>query len=191
MNVGTLTRAGVTAALLVLAGCATGPGGPVYVPAGGDRPEAPEPPRANEGQSKPPVWRKSEMPDASKPAEQDSRSTVPSYQESGDRLSPAALSLVQQADAMLRQNNAAGAIARLERAQRIAPRSSEIYFKLSEAYVVSDQLGRAEQFALKGLSIAGNNARLQRAGWLLLADIRRARGNVAGASQAEERARAL
>jgi hypothetical protein len=32
---------------------------------------------------------------------------------------------------------------------------------------------------------------MQRSGWLLLADIRRARGNVAGADQAEARAAAL
>lgn len=191
MNTGTFTRATLAAALLTLAGCAAGPGGPVYVPAGGDTPEAPKPPRAGDGPNKPPVWRKSEMPEASEPAKPDPRSSSPSYQDSGDSLSPPALSLVRQADALLQQDNASAAIARLERAQRIAPRSSEIYFKLSEAYVVSDQLGRAEQFALKGLSIAGNNARLQRAGWLLLADIRRARGNVAGADQAESRASAL
>jgi hypothetical protein len=53
---------------------------------------------------------------------------------------------------------------------------------------VIDQLGSAEQFALKGLSLAGSDSSLQRNGWLLLADIRRARGNVAGADQAETRA---
>ena len=57
--------------------------------------------------------------------------------------------------------------------------------------MAGDNLGAAEQFTLKGLSLAGNNSSLQRSGWLLLADIRRARGNVAGASQAEDRARAL
>lgn len=70
-------------------------------------------------------------------------------------------------------------------------RSAEVYFKLSEAYVAGNQLGSAEQFTLKGLSLAGSDIRLQRAGWLLLADIRRARGNVAGADQAEARAAAL
>jgi hypothetical protein len=39
--------------------------------------------------------------------------------------------------------------------------------------------------------LAGNDERMQRSGWLLLADIRRARGNVAGADQAEARAAAL
>jgi predicted Zn-dependent protease len=98
---------------------------------------------------------------------------------------------VREADRLLAQGRVAEAITRLERAQRIAPRSAEVYFKLSEAYVQANQLARAEQFTLKGLSLAGNNTRLQRAGWLLLADIRRARGNVAGADQAEARAAAL
>ena len=92
---------------------------------------------------------------------------------------------------LLAQGNTSGAISRLERAQRIAPRSAEVYFKLSEAYVAAGNLGSAEQFTLKGLSLAGDNTRLQRAGWLLLADIRRAQGNVAGADQAEARAAAL
>jgi hypothetical protein len=66
-----------------------------------------------------------------------------------------------------------------------------VYFKLSEAYVMTGQLGSAEQFTLKGLSLAGRDERLQRSGWLLLADIRRAKGNVAGAQQAESRAARL
>ncbi len=106
----------------------------------------------------------------------------------------AALTLVRDADQRLRHGDSAGAIARLERAQRIAPRSAEVYFKLAEAYVAGgDNLGgAAEQFTLKGLSLAGNDERMQRSGWLLLADIRRARGNVAGgADQAEARAAAL
>ncbi|MEP5176095.1 tetratricopeptide repeat protein, partial [Marinobacter alexandrii] len=132
--------------------------------------------------------RKSEQPEVSEPAP---RSSSPSYRDAGDSLSPAAVSLIQEADTLLAQGDAPAAIARLERAQRIAPRSAEVYFKLSEAYVASNQLGTAEQFTLKGLSLAGSNARLQRSGWLLLADIRRARGNVAGADQAEARASRL
>jgi len=185
-----ILNTGMVLALLSLAGCASGPGGSVYVPAGGEASSAPEPPRTTENNEKPQVWRKSEQPEAPEP-EPAPRSSKPSYSDAGDELSPAALSLVREADRLLRNGNAEGAIVRLERAQRIAPRSAEVYFKLSEAYVAGNKLGPAEQFTLKGLSLAGNDARLQRAGWLLLADIRRARGNVAGASQAEERASAL
>ncbi len=181
---------------LALAGCASGPGGgSIYVPMGGGEPSrAPEPPRTaepeqnSEREPEPRVWRKSEEPAVSEP-EQPSR--TPSYRESGDALPAAAVTLIRDADQRLQQGDSAGAISSLERAQRIAPRSAEVYFKQAEAYVAGDNLGAAEQFTLKGLSLAGNNSSLQRSGWLLLADIRRARGNVAGASQAEDRARAL
>lgn len=185
-------RAGAFGAALLLAGCAAGPGGSIYVPVGGGSPgEAPEPPRTVPDQpASEPVWRKSEQP-AAPVVREPARSSAPSYRESGDSLSPAAVSLIREADSLIARGDSATAIARLERAQRIAPRSAEVYFKLSEAYVADGQLGRAEQFTLKGLSLSGSDARLQRAGWLLLADIRRARGNVAGADQAEARAAAL
>lgn len=191
MNTRFLIYSATAAAFLGLAGCASAPGESIYVPAGGSRAEAPEPPKASSKEDEPRVWRKSEQPEVSEPAEPAPRSSSPSYRDAGDSLSPAAISLIREADNLLAQGDAPAAIARLERAQRIAPRSAEVYFKLSEAYVASNQLGTAEQFTLKGLSLAGSNARLQRSGWLLLADIRRARGNVAGADQAEARAAAL
>ena len=186
-------RTALIATLLSVAGCASGPGGGIYVPIGSEPAKAPEPPRTSTDseESEAPVWRKSEQPEVAPETREPARSSSPSYRETGDGLSPAALSLVREADQLLAQGNISGAIARLERAQRIAPRSAEVYFKLSEAYVAGNKLGSAEQFTLKGLSLAGSDIRLQRAGWLLLADIRRARGNVAGADQAGERAAAL
>lgn len=192
MKISVLTRAGALGAFLAMAGCASGPGS-IYVPiGGGEASRAPEPPRTSTSEPEDePVWRKSEQPEEEPTVVEERRDTAPSYQDSGESLSPAAKSLVNEADNLLAQGNTSGAISRLERAQRIAPRSAEVYFKLSEAYVAAGNLGSAEQFTLKGLSLAGDNARLQRAGWLLLADIRRARGNVAGADQAEARAAAL
>ncbi|KAA1170697.1 tetratricopeptide repeat protein [Marinobacter salinexigens] len=187
-------RAGAVSALLTLAGCASSPGG-IYVPiGGGDQATAPPPPKTTSEpatSSETTVWRKSELPEESAPAPVPRETTTPSYRDAGESLSPAALSLVNEAEGYLQRGDTSSAISRLERAQRIAPRSAEVYFKLSEAYVANDQLGTAEQFTLKGLSVAGNDTRLQRAGWMLLADIRRARGNVAGADQAEARASAL
>lgn len=188
-----LFRIVLITALLSLAGCASGPGGGIHVPADAEPARAPKPPRTSidASESEAPVWRKSEQAEASQENPEPSSLSSPSYRATGDSLSPAALSLVREADQLLAQSNVSGAVARLERAQRIAPRSAEVYFKLSEAYVAGNQLGSAEQFTLKGLSLAGSDGRLQRAGWLLLADIRRARGNVAGADQAEARAAAL
>ena len=179
-------RSSVAFAVLLMAGCASGPGGGLYEPAG-ERPQAPKPPitdGADQPSDEPQVWRKSEQPAETKRA-------VPGYRESGDQLSSAAAGLVKEADTLMGEGNSAAAITRLERAQRISPRSAAVYFKLSEAYVMNGELGSAEQFTLKGLSLAGNDERLQRSGWLLLADVRRARGNVAGAKQAESRAARL
>ncbi|MEH6355693.1 MAG: tetratricopeptide repeat protein [Marinobacter sp.] len=183
-------RRAVVCAVLLLAGCASGPGGGIYVPAG-ERPQAPKPP-LTDGAANPAdeqqVWRKSDQPAEGQTQQQ---TAVPGYRESGDQMPAAAAGLVKEADALMAQGEGAAAITRLERAQRIAPRSAAVYFKLSEVYVMTGQFGSAEQFTLKGLSLAGRDERLQRSGWLLLADIRRARGNVAGAQQAESRAASL
>lgn len=114
MNMGRSTRVGALATLLLLAGCAGSPGS-IYVPVGGgtgSTSEPPPPPRL------PPA---SPEPEAPAPAQVPERAPSPSYRESGDTLSPAALSLVREADRLLAQGRVAEAITRLERAQRIAP----------------------------------------------------------------------
>lgn len=170
-----------------LAGCASD----IYAPPGGgdrspDTERTPEPPTVEE-EDRDRTERLSEQPDR----EEEERAPSPGYQEQGDDLSPAAASLIQQADDLMAQDKPEAALSQLERAQRISPRSAQVYFKLSEAYVRTGNLGAAEQFTLKGLSLSGNNTRLQKAGWELLASIRRERGNVAGAEQAERRASQL
>ncbi|MDX1757616.1 MAG: tetratricopeptide repeat protein [Marinobacter sp.] len=182
---------GAGALALLLAGCAAGPGGSIYIPAATppdyDRNSrrAPEPATPVPSPTQEPT-----EPATAQPQPESEPSPSPSYQDQGEALSGAAASLVRKADSLLAQGNVPAAIGQLERAQRIAPRSAEVYFKLAEAYVAAGNLSAAEQFTLKGLSLAGSNDAMQRAGWLLLADIRRARGNVAGADQAESRAAA-
>lgn len=168
-----------------LAGCASD----IYAPpGGGDRsPQpAPQPPTVEDEEER-------DSPRLSDQPEEETRerAPAPNYQEQGDDLSPAAVSLIERADALMAEGQPEAALSQLERAQRISPRSAQVYFKLAEAYARTDNLGAAEQFTMKGLSLAGSNARLQKAGWELLASIRHERGNVAGAEQAEKRARAL
>ncbi|SDW91074.1 tetratricopeptide repeat protein [Marinobacter mobilis] len=179
---------GLLAGALVLGGCATSNGTSIYVPSA----PAPgfDPPPARVEPEPAPAPQTSPSRPAVSPAEREPTPS-PSYRDEGETLSGAAASLIRQADSLLAQGNVPAAIGQLERAQRISPRSPEVYFKLSEAYVAANNLGAAEQFTLKGLSLAGSNVRMQRTGWLLLADIRRARGNVAGANQAEARASSL
>lgn len=106
-------------------------------------------------------------------------------------IPPAAMGILKTADQMLARNDPDAALAQLERAQRIAPRTPAIYFKIAEGHVRKGQLPQAEQFTLKGIAVAGQDSRAQKAGWLLLADIRRARNNTKGAEQAEANAAAL
>lgn len=173
--------------LLALVGCSTAHG-PIYAPMGGAQPQPAQPRPAPEPMPAPPAA--ASQPEVSHDAPPLSQ-PVQRHAEQGEPLSPAARSLVERADALMSQGDTQGAIAQLERAQRISPRSAEVYFKLAEAYALRSQLGPAEQFTLRGLSLAGNNDRLQRSGWMLLADIRRAAGNTAGAAQADARAAAL
>lgn len=166
--------------VVLLAGCASGPGS-IYVPAGGGG-QSPSSADKDTDSAEPAEPRVSD-PAAPEPA--------PRYQDESEALSPAARSLIQKADSLLSAGNPQGAIGQLERAQRISPRSAEVYFQLARAYSGMERYGAGEQFARKGLSLAGNNTGLQKQGWRLLADIRRASGNVAGADQAEARASAL
>jgi predicted Zn-dependent protease len=175
---------GLLFVVTLLAGCASGPGS-IYVPAGGAGGQS-RPPAADSGESAAPAPQPE--PRVSEPAAPE---PAPRYQDESEALSPAARSLIRKADALLRAGDPQGAISQLERAQRISPRSAEVYFHLAQAYAGMQRYGAGEQFARKGLSLAGNDSGLQKQGWRLLADIRRASGNVAGADQAEARASAL
>ncbi|MDX5298314.1 MAG: tetratricopeptide repeat protein [Gammaproteobacteria bacterium] len=103
----------------------------------------------------------------------------------------AATGLLRTADQMIERNDLDAALTQLERAQRIAPRSPVVYYKLAEVHVQKGELAKAEQFTLKGISLAGQDRTVARAGWQLLADIRRARGNRQGSAEAQDKARAL
>lgn len=162
--------------LLTLAGCATQGGQSIYVPVTQQEP-SPAPKRDEPSRQQP-------APTAPQQTTVPEQDEAPGYRTRGETMAPAAKSLVERADGLLRDGQVAQAIAQLERAQRISPRSSVVYFKLAEAYVRKGDLARAEQFTLKGLSQAGDDVPVQRAGWQLLSDIRRARGDLEGAEQA-------
>lgn len=74
----------------------------------------------------------------------------------------------------------------LQRAQRIAPREPEVYYQLATVHIELEDYGLAEQVALKGVSIVqGQPTKLHRF-WRLIAEIRAAAGNNAGAKKARE-----
>lgn len=179
-------RDGLSGLLLVsllLTGCA---GGSIYAPPGGS--EAPPPVSTTTPEAS---GSGSGESGASATPSSKKESSRPSHRTESEALSPAAASLVRSANQQMANGNTRAAISQLERAQRISPRSGKVYLQLAKAYEADNRPGPAEQFALKGLSLAGSDTNLQRTGWSLLARIRRDVGDTAGAKQAEARAAAL
>lgn len=162
-------RPGVLLAILALAGCSSmGPQESIYVPVSPSTQAAPAtPPQAGHA-----------------PA----RAVAPRYRQQGDALSPVAADMIRQANAQIASGDIQGGISRLERAQRISPRAPEVYYTMAEGYMRQGDYGTAEQFARKGLSLAGSNDRLQRSGWLLMADVLHAKGDDDAAQAALKRA---
>ncbi len=103
-------------------------------------------------------------------------------------VSPAAEQLIAQA-VFARQNGAMDQSRRqLEQAQRISPKAPQVYLALAEHYASASDWGRAEQFALKGVSFAGGDHGMRSALWKLIAQSREARGDNKGAKEAWRKA---
>ena len=167
----------LSAALLGLSACSTAPtSSPVYVPPTRGTSATPKSPQA------------APTPQPSTPATR--KPAQPSYRGDREPLSAAAASLVREADQLYAQNKDREALNRLERAQRISPRAPEVYYQLARGYARQQQFGRAEQLALKGVSLAGSDSRMRQSGWLLVARIRQAAGNANGAAEARRQAEA-
>lgn len=102
--------------------------------------------------------------------------------------SPAVLALLEDARQFQQQGDYQAAQSRIQRAQRIAPRDPNIYYDLSQTHLELKDYRLAEQVALKGVSYTqGDKSQLKRF-WLLLAEIRSASGDRAGAKAAREKA---
>ncbi|MFW1677217.1 hypothetical protein ACFVYJ_05480 [Pontibacter sp. JAM-7] len=104
------------------------------------------------------------------------------------QVNPAVVALLDTAAQQQRQGATGAASSSLERAQRIAPRDPEVYYRLADIRRVEKQWYQAEQLALRGTDLAiGDTAMLRRL-WLLIADIRTGAGNAQGAGEARNRA---
>jgi len=104
------------------------------------------------------------------------------------RMSPAVLALLDNADLDRRRGNYQSAENTLGRAQRIAPREPEVYYRMAQVRQQKNLWQQAEQLALRGVALAqGQGAMLKRL-WLLIADIRLDAGNQVGAQKARLKA---
>jgi tetratricopeptide (TPR) repeat protein len=98
--------------------------------------------------------------------------------------------LERRADDQLRAGDLAGAAASLERALRIAPRDADLWSRLAQVRERQGQFGQAADLASKSNSLIGNSRPgLSYENWSLIARVRRAVGDLAGARAAEGHAR--
>ena len=103
----------------------------------------------------------------------------------------AVLALVEQAHAEAADHRLQSAIGTLERALRIEPRNPFLWQDLARQHLAQGDYDQAESLAARSNSWAGANHPLRAANWYLIRDARLARGDAAGAQQAEDRARQL
>jgi Tfp pilus assembly protein PilF len=98
--------------------------------------------------------------------------------------------LLRRADDQQREGDLNGAAASLERALRIAPRDPLLWHTLARVREQQGKYGQAEEMAAKSNALAGAEQRdLTVDNWRLIARVRRAVGDLAGARAAEARAR--
>jgi tetratricopeptide (TPR) repeat protein len=105
-------------------------------------------------------------------------------------IPPAVLSLLEQADQLRTAGDLAGASARLERAQRIAPTEPEVYFQLSSLRLEQGSLEDAVNIATQGVDLAGSDQAMKRDLYTVIARSKDALGDTAGAAKARQLARA-
>jgi tetratricopeptide (TPR) repeat protein len=104
---------------------------------------------------------------------------------------PAVIALLQGALEQQKQGEYSAAQSSLERAQRIAPRDPHVYMRLADLRRQQGQYLQAEQFALKGLTLARGQSAMERKFWILIADIRSEGGDHSGAAVARDKANML
>lgn len=103
---------------------------------------------------------------------------------------PAVKGLLGAADRALARGDVEMAASNLERAQRLAPQSVQVYQRLAKVRLKQKRPAEAEQLARKGLAFAGSPAQ-QAELWRLIATARQQQGKPAAAREASAKAAAL
>lgn len=173
-------------ALLILAGLSACSMSPVYAPPVESRTEPAEekqPAEAAKAEQPEPAAQTSGIEDAPEAIEEAAPAAATPF-----LSKPAVIALLGSARAAQRDGDLQKAQTDLQRAQRIAPRDPNIYFELADTHYQMQEYPLAEQVALKGVSVAGQDRDLLRKFWLLISEIRYASGNSVGGQQAEQQA---
>ncbi|ADC62050.1 hypothetical protein HW932_08015 [Allochromatium humboldtianum] len=122
-----------------------------------------------------------ERPAAPAPALPPSNFATPS-------LPPAAAKLAGQAEQQRQAGDFAGAAASLERSLRIAPREAYLWNRLARVRLEQGQAVQAGNLASRANDLAGGKEDIKRDNWRIIAESKRRSGDLAAASEAEQRA---
>ena len=101
----------------------------------------------------------------------------------------AALLLLAKSETLRKKGQRPQAIGLVERAIRLEPRNGDLWVQLGRLNFEGGEMARAEQYARRGIALAktDDTDQARADGWLLLADISEARGDVEGARQIRSR----
>jgi len=92
--------------------------------------------------------------------------------------------LLAEADQLKAQGKVTQAVIQLQRAQRIAPREPKVYARLAALQLSLGEASRAEQLALKGLTLVPNKKSYQYYFWKLIGASRSNLGDSQGEAEA-------
>ena len=174
-------------ALILVAGCATQPGGM-------SRPSGNAPPQSQPSKNAPPPANRQTMPAQS--SSNGGNSTAGMSQpprkmpprSAAEVSSPAVMSLLGRADTLAKGGHMDAAASTLERALDLDPRNPFIYQRLAAVRLSQGQNGQAEQMAMKSNSVSDNNPFVESSNWQLIAEARKQAGNSSGAQKASAQA---
>lgn len=151
-------------------------------PATGTPPAAPKP------ETQVASARPSSAPSSPTPGEAPSAPPAPAERPLTPTLPPAADGLARQAEQQRQQGDYAGAAATLERSLRIAPREAYLWNRLARVRMEQGLAAQAGQLAARSNDLAGSQGNIKQDNWRIIAESRRRAGDMAGASEAEQRA---
>jgi hypothetical protein len=97
---------------------------------------------------------------------------------------PAVASLEADIEDSFKGHNYRNAAAQLERAIRIQPKNPELWHVLAEVRLRERQPGLAEDLAKKSNAMAKDQVELIQSNWIIIAEARRQKGDIQGASEA-------
>lgn len=172
-------------ALIVVAGCATQPGG---MPGSAGKQPSQKSPEKQPQKTAPPSTHKGKTHETGgAPTSQQHAKKKPPHKAS-EVSSPAVMSLLGSADTLAKAGRMDAAASTLERALNLDPRNPFIYQRLAAVRLAQGQNGQAEQMAKKSNSVSDHNPFVESSNWKLIAEARKQSGNKRGAKKASAQA---